>query len=380
MNPCIANPIFHETRKNIARGRAPASWPRIFACIALFFTLAVTCQAAAIIAPSIPSVIPNRILRNPTNSYSYSGVVGTNRWRASGGRLQEVFQFSNGELLSLREMRGDAHPNKGWYEGGYAVGEDNSFIAFAVAGQNEGNTLPRFGFIIGSAEDNEWQFRDQYMHYKNPLSLSEVFVWFDSNGAHFGTNDMLATFVQGQEVNLTVANVDATAVGAFWKQTSTRVITNTTSATTFFGTGTGTTNLPAAFLSDAGRTLVVDFLGRYSTAGTPGTFTIEVALGGSTIATTGAFTPVASQTEKLFHLQVRSQIRAVGSSGTIMSVGRFDMHSATSTLGTFPMLHATGSTVAIDTTAALALHVRGTMSATTAPNNLQIQVGSVYIE
>jgi hypothetical protein len=321
-------------------------------------------------------------LLNPTVSQSYGGVVGSNYYRLSGGRLNEVFQMANGHIFSLFTFRNDAHPNRGTYLGSYSPGEDQSFHAWHVAGASDGNDLGRFSFIIGSAEDNEWHLRDGYIWHKHPnYAATEAIILYagTDDTRHIGTNDTVGTSLDGARVELEVSGVSAAAVGQFWRQTSTRVITNTTTATTFFGTGTGTTNLPAGFLNvEAGRTIVVDFMGRYSTAGTPGTFTIDVALGGTTVVSTGAVTPVASQTEKLFHLQVRFTVRTVGSSGTIQAVGRFDMHSATSTLSTFPMLNSTTTTH--DMTTALALHVRGTMSATTAPNNLQIQVGGVYIE
>lgn len=209
----------------------------------------------------------------------------------------------------------------------------------------------------------------------------------------FGVTNMAdaPTHMRGTSVQLKAATAGAIQAvkggitnditGRFYSQTALQTVTNTTSATTLLAPLVGSTfrtNLLAAALNVVGRTVSFDFSGRYSSAATPGTFTIDVALGATTVFTTGAITPAVSQTEKTWNLSGQVTTRATGASGTVMGWGNFTVGTNTTGVSVWQMVNATTTTH--DLTAAQDIHVRATMSALTAPNNIQCQVGQMRLE
>lgn len=316
----------------------------------------------------------------------FSSTYPTNWWRATtanigGGNWLTLGDAAGRPVISLRI---DDYPaGKIVYFGdGYSFDAWN----FDTLGLDDGNNDPRIVWAFGSfgaqvvgmnlkqAVDNEYVVVNMFTQ---SASAPPPRMFAVTNSVRWFGDGTWPTTIEGYTLSGRKGNVEGTLPGRIWTQTGTRVVTNTTSATTLL-TGAGTTNMPAASLNVVGRTLRFDFQGRYSTAATPGTFTIDVAIGATTIFSTGAITPVASQTEKHFRLSGEATVRTTGASATVQSAGAIEMQSATSTANTFPMLNA--STTTHDLTAAQILHVRLTMSATTAPNNMQVQVGSIWLD
>lgn len=126
--------------------------------------------------------------RNPTNIHQYGAISSTNRFEDNGGRLEQLLE-EGGEAFVMDQFRIDATPNKGRYQGNYlSNNKGQDFFAWLIRGDEDGNSLPRFGFLIGSNEDKEHQFRDNYQHYKNNLSVPPIIWYMDALGIHFSTN------------------------------------------------------------------------------------------------------------------------------------------------------------------------------------------------
>jgi hypothetical protein len=291
-------------------------------------------------------------------------VRSTVNWIVNAGRLE----YRTGSGFQVLEWRNDADPNKGVYVGDDALG-------YFVSLRAKADVASRF-------TDS---FEDVFTHRRWLTSLEVLtpavsgFVYnFDTNGVlmALGTNS-IPTVITGSRVQTALGGVTNNIGGWFFKQTALQTVTNTTGATTLLS-GSGVTNLAAGALNVAGRTVVFDFAGRYSSAATPGTFTIDVALGGTVVFTTGAITPAVSQTEKGWRLQGQITTRSTGASGTVMGWGNLTVGTNTTGVSVWPMLNATTTTH--DLTAAQAIHVRATMSASTAPNNIQCQVGQMRLE
>jgi hypothetical protein len=149
----------------------------------------------------------------------------------------------------------------------------------------------------------------------------------------------------------------------------------TASATLTELTPNTTTNpqivVPAPLLGEfPGKRLRFDAWGHYTTTATQGTITWDLRMGAAgaigsmtSIAATSALTWVASQTNRMWHVEGVVSIRSIGSAGTavgFMDVGNV-VSGTTDVAGSVAGTTA-GSTAAIDTTAARAIALGVTIS------------------
>ena len=141
--------------------------------------------------------------------------------------------------------------------------------------------------------------------------------------------------------------------GASFVQTADQTVTNTTTETTLFGTGTGSTTLASGVL--AGRTIRITLRGVMSTPVTPGTLTIRVKVGSTTIATATASSLVGSSSNSQFRFETLIQNRTTGVSGTVVSSGTFSYQGASAVV--VETLDNAGATATVDTTASNAINV-----------------------
>lgn len=143
--------------------------------------------------------------------------------------------------------------------------------------------------------------------------------------------------------------------GCIFTSTADAGVTNSIAETSVIGAGVGTLTLPANFLSP-GRTIRVTVRGHFSDdAVTPGTVTLLVKLGGTTVCTSGARTPTAGVSSDFWSLEADITCRTSGASGTVMGHGNATTPAAAFTSLNWPMIN-TGTTT-IDTTATQAVDV-----------------------
>lgn len=90
-------------------------------------------------------------------------------------------------------------------------------------------------------------------------------------------------------------------------------LVNTTSAQ-------GSTTIASAVMNTVGNVIHVFVAGFYSTAGTPGSLTLRVRMGGANVCS-GTFTPTASANTAPWFLDLYITTRTTGSSGTLMCHG-----------------------------------------------------------
>lgn len=172
----------------------------------------------------------------------------------------------------------------------------------------------------------------------------------------------------------------------FWSET----ITWATSSGTAVANSTTETilapnvTIPANFLQD-GRSLRIRLLGSYGTTGTPTmTFTLRWGgVSGTVIAKSGAITTGsgvgggASMTA-LWSMEIYLQTRSNGTSGTLMTNGKFHLFTTGTASGSdYPLVSgSTGGTTpavaTVDLTADTALAITGTWSAANAANSIQV--------
>lgn len=126
---------------------------------------------------------------------------------------------------------------------------------------------------------------------------------------------------------------------------------SSTGATSIVGTGSGAQSLPANFFV-VGSSLLIEASGVYSSTITPGTLTINLKFGSTTIATTGAVTPLVSITNGAWRLRALVTCRTTGGTGTVIVNTIFELApSSLSVLTGADASMVNTSAVTIDTTA-----------------------------
>lgn len=164
-----------------------------------------------------------------------------------------------------------------------------------------------------------------------------------------------------------------------WATASGTAVANSTTETIVFPNVT----VPANFLQD-GRCLRLRAFGGYGTTGTP-TITFTVRLGGvsgtvvakSGAITTGSAVGGGASMTALWSFEAILQVRANGSSGTMMSNGEISLYSTgTAANSTFPLASGstggtTPATATVDLTADAALSLTVTWGTANSANSIQ---------
>lgn len=174
------------------------------------------------------------------------------------------------------------------------------------------------------------------------------------------SNGSQALSIQSSKVYVTEGTATATTAvvgGALFTQTADST-TTANSATTMFGTGSGSLTLPAALLI-AGRTITIEMGGVESTAdGAVGAKTILLSLGGTTVAT-GTSATFLSTLNAGWRLTATIVCRTAGSSGSVQAGGLYQID------GTFN----TAIPVFLTSTAATTINTTGTLAVNLTYNN-----------
>lgn len=171
----------------------------------------------------------------------------------------------------------------------------------------------------------------------------------------------------GYWATLIEAQVDGTAV------------TNTTTPTSLLPAAAGYT-FGASFFKQIGDKLLVKAAGRISTVvTTPGTLTLDLRYGATTIATSGAMTlSTSAKTNVAWEVEWLLTARAIGATGNFMHQGHFisEAAGATTVAGEAKVIlmpqsaPAVGSNV--DLTAAAKLDMYATWSVANASNSITL--------
>lgn len=142
--------------------------------------------------------------------------------------------------------------------------------------------------------------------------------------------------------------------GGLFVQTEDATIANTTTTSNLATNGVGSPTLPADFLT-AGRSIVISAEGYITNTGTP-TLTASIAIGGTSVLTTGSLTmgTITGTTKFVFNCTIAC--RTAGVSGTVQAQGQFSYFTNSTTQVLSPIVNTTTST--INTTTTLATEVR----------------------
>jgi hypothetical protein len=150
-------------------------------------------------------------------------------------------------------------------------------------------------------------------------------------------------------------------VQALFTPTATGTVANTTSETTVLGAGIGSLTLPANLLVP-GRTLRFKASGVFGTDAAAHTLNMKFKLGATSIVATGAQTPTAALTNRLWEMEVLLTCRTVGATGTVIAQGKFAYMAAGTGAPTWWEATSTATTT-IDTTGTLAVDLSATWGA-----------------
>lgn len=161
---------------------------------------------------------------------------------------------------------------------------------------------------------------------------------------------------------------------AYFVQTASKTVANSTTETTLVSTGEGLTTLPAGFLMP-GKCLRVRACGVISTTGTPN-LTLRLKIGGATIASTGAVAMAGTVSGNVWSLDAEITCRTRGASGTVIGQGEFQYDDSTHAGTRWGMAMAAAATVDTTTQQAVDLTAQwgtGSASNTITCTNLNIE-------
>ena len=150
--------------------------------------------------------------------------------------------------------------------------------------------------------------------------------------------------------------------GSVFVQTASQTVANTVTETTLTATGVGTLTLPANFFV-SGKTIRIKASGVVSDTGTP-TNTVNIKLGGTTVATTGAVAFSGALSNNAWFIEAEITCRTTGVGGTVFVQGRFDVEP-----GNFEGMPNT-TTDTVNTTTTLLIDVTFTWGTASASNTI----------
>lgn len=211
-----------------------------------------------------------------------------------------------------------------------------------IGGVKVGSTVAPtslFELAAGSSSKSQSRFDKQ----------TEVSSPNDGDLFYSSTGNVLRGFFSGMKQALS---------GTIFSQTTTINITNTTAETTITAAGQGSLVLPANFFF-SGKTIRVTAAGDYSTAGSAHTLTINLKLGSTVVATTGAITMPITITQKGWRIDAQFCQRSTGATGQSYTYGNFYYDDGTTMKGAF-IKDPTNGFVSVDTTGSLTVDITAT--------------------
>lgn len=126
--------------------------------------------------------------------------------------------------------------------------------------------------------------------------------------------------------------------------------------------------IPANFIMPDGNSIIkVSAFGTFSTTGTP-TLVLGTYWGTTVLAVNVALTTASGAATLPWRLETTTMVRAAGTSGAAMTQGFLDYGTTLTATTRIPVPGIALATVAIDTTAAAALTVKATWSASSSSN------------
>ena len=186
-------------------------------------------------------------------------------------------------------------------------------------------------------------------------------IWNDS------TQKSLQTFVSGIEQSLS---------GCIFTQIADKVIADTTTETTMFGTGVGTLTLPADFWT-VGKTIRLEIHGDFADTGNP-TAEVQVYQGATSLIDSGAITLSGLAGTEEWECHVVITCRSVGETGTLETIIDWEYETTTGS-SAIERLDVQGTTTTIDTTASQVLDATFQWGTAVAANTLTSEIGLVEV-
>lgn len=149
-----------------------------------------------------------------------------------------------------------------------------------------------------------------------------------------------------------VNSLKQTIVGTVYSTTTNQIITNTTAATSVFSTSSvGTLMFPPSFMAP-GKLIRISGAGVYSAPITPGSASIVLTLGGSTLASLATSSFLGNAASAGFAFESKILCQTSGSTGKFSTVGNVNYQGVLglNTIRVFDDLDADGTATTINST------------------------------
>jgi len=274
----------------------------------------------------------------------------------------------------VTKWRSDYTGGINWVAG---YGVTNGFHVFYVGGDfGTGNgklAAKTTGILIGHSV-TQLNTSSAYLHLSAGSSTAgRAPLKFDS-GTLLSTQEAGSVEYDGNRLFHTNSTALREAIsGVIFLQTADKTISNTTTETSMFGTGSGTITLPANFFN-AGKSIRFRLRGHISNTGTPN-IEVKAKLGSTELITTTAKSTASGLSNNYFVVEVVISCRTTGASGTIVAAGSLDYDSGSNKSESFGMVKTTTTT--INTTTSQALDCTLTWGTANVLNTITTQVGVV---
>lgn len=277
-------------------------------------------------------------------------------------------------------LHGNTNAGTFWYVSTTgAITIDTTSVAFTVFPWNMSNGFVQGILPVAHGGTGLATIPTGYIPYGNGTGVLQT----SANLTYSGTELVLGALLRFMPVAAGVNNgdtwTDSTQQALFTRQnslngalpqviftsTASATVANTVTATSVIGTGVGTKTLPANW-AVVGKQLVIDFDGIVSNTGSP-TINIDVRLGSTVIATSGAITTPSNVTNTKVSGRVLLTFRTIGATGTVIGGGVAIIDKAGT--ATTVQITATGTTT-IDTTVSQVADVFVTWGTASASNTI----------
>lgn len=140
---------------------------------------------------------------------------------------------------------------------------------------------------------------------------------------------------------------------------------------TGFTAASGTGVIPGGHLNTVGKVFRVKAGGTFGVTGTP-TFKLDILLGSTVIATTGAQTGAAAASMS-FNFECTCVVTGIGASGTVLSTGFFQYYTTAPVAVHWRVTNTTAGTAdTVDLTVDKAFHLQGTWNTSNASNTITV--------
>ena len=281
--------------------------------------------------------------------------------------IGSVYRRSNGGTATTLYIKESGTGNTGWVAVGGSSGANTALSNLASVAINT---------TLVSDTNNTDDLGSSSIAWKD-LYLAGTFALKARTDPGSPTNDDVWRSSTRQAISIRNSGQTEDLTGVMWRSSNSVFFDTTTTETSIISdTGVGTKTLAASRLV-AGTQVRIKASGFYGTkASSPGTFTVKLKNGATTMLTIAAFTLPTNVADQNWWIEATGALNATGSSGTIYWTINFYYNDGTGALKTQTY---TVNSSTINTTTTEALDITGKFSVSDVANFWQTGTASIEI-